>query len=218
MRSRKRETHTALRITGNFFARSVYSGVILSVAGIINLLNESRLAGALMFTIGLTSIFLLQAFLYTGAVGSTVVEHKNGWWSWLLMMLLGNLLGCLIGALLTPFLYQGPELMEAAQASWDLKVEQGTARQLVSSSFCGCLVYVAWKANTKGSQRPLLSWFVIVLSIMVFVLARFDHSIASAYLMFASGSYDLASWLCLLMLLAGNTIGSVIPAAVFREE
>lgn len=206
-----------MRITGNFVGRSVYSGFVLAVAGIINLLMESRIAGALFFTVGLTSIFLLQAFLYTGAVGNTIVERQPGWLPWLLVMLAGNLAGSLIGALLTPYLYQGPELIEAAAAAWSLKTSQEGVRLLVSSSFCGFMVYIAWKANTRAAERPVLSWFVIVLSVMIFVLARFEHSIASAYLMFASGSFDPASWLCLLLLILGNTIGAVVPAYVFRD-
>lgn len=206
-----------LKITGNFVARSVYAGFVLAVAGIINLLMENRIAGALFFTIGLTSIFLLQAYLFTGAVGNAIVEHRRGWLPWLLAMLGANLLGSLIGGLLVPYLYQGPELIEAAAAAWDAKLSQDGVRVLVSSSFCGFLVYVAWKANTKAGERPVLSWFVVVLCIMIFVLARFEHSIASAFLMFASGSYDLQSWLCLLLLIAGNTIGAVLPACAFRE-
>lgn len=206
-----------MQITGSLIGRSIYSGFVLAVAGIINLLMESRIAGALFFTVGLTSIFLLQAFLYTGAVGNTVVEHKQGWLPWLAVMLAANLAGSLIGALLTPWLYQGPELIEAASAAWDLKTSQEGVRLLVSSSFCGFLVYVAWKANTRAGDRPVLSWFVVVLSVMIFVLARFEHSIASAYLMFASGSYDVQSWLCLMLLIAGNTIGAVLPAYIFRD-
>lgn len=206
-----------MQINGNFLGRSVYSGFVLAVAGIINLLMENRIAGALFFTVGLTSIFLLQAFLYTGAVGNTLVERRPGWLPWLLIMLAGNLAGSLIGGLLVPYLYQGSELTQAAAAAWNLKLSQDGIRLLVSSSFCGFLVFVAWKANTRAGERPVLSWFVIVLSVMIFVLARFEHSIASAFLMFASGSYDLQSWLCLLILIAGNTVGAFLPACIFRE-
>ena len=128
-----------------------------------------------------------------------------------------NLLGALIGALLTPYLYQGAELAQAARAAWELKLAQDWIRWLVSSAFCGFLVFVAWKANTRAGERPVLSWFVIVLCVMIFVLARFEHSIASAYIMFAAGAYDGQSWLCLLVLILGNTVGAVIPAAAFRE-
>ena len=80
------------------------------------------------------------------------------------------------------------------------------------------LVFVAWKANTKAGARPVLSWFVIVLCVMIFVLARFEHSIASAYIMFAAGAYDGQSWLCLAVLILGNTVGAVLPAAAFPES
>lgn len=204
-----------MRLNWNLIARSMFSGFILAIASTVNLLSDSRLAGAFLFSVGLTTIFALQAFLYTGAVGETVILHKPGWLPWLLVMLGGNLLGTLIAAPLMLSLQIGPSVAAAAAASWGRRLEQSAISAFVSSAFCGFLVYSAWKANTRGKDRPVLTTFVIVLCVMVFVLAGFEHSIANSFLMFVSGSFDGKSFLYLLLMILGNTVGAAVPAAAF---
>lgn len=207
-----------MKINCDLILKSVFSGCILSISSTINLLMESRLAGALLFSVGLTSIFTLGAFLYTGAVGNALVEHKKGFLPGLLVMLGANLLGCLITAPVIAAVRIGPGIVEAAAVSWQGRLSQSGLSAFLSACLCGFLVYTAWKANTKGKDRPCISTFVIVLCVMIFVLAGFEHSIANSFLMFVSGSFDAVSFGYLLLMIAGNTAGAYFPALIFADR
>lgn len=200
------------------FTKSVYSGVILSIAGIVNLAAESRLTGAFLFAVGLTSVFVIGAYLFTGAVGNTAAEHKPGWLRFLGIVLFGNLVGTLVSGLICPAMSTAGPIVEAAAVSWETKCAQSALSAFVSSCFCGFLMYTAWNANMKMKDQPVIATFVIVLCVMVFVLARFDHSIANAFLLSVSGAWDVQSigWLCIMIL--GNSAGAILPAFVFRAK
>lgn len=207
-----------MRINPDMIGKSIFSGFILAISSSINLLMENRLAGAFLFSVGLTSIFTLGAFLYTGAIGNALVEHRKGFVPWLLVMLGANLLGCLAAAPILSCVRVGPSICEAAGQSWQLRISQSPLSAFLSACLCGFLVYIAWKANTKGKERPVISTFVIVLCVMIFVLAGFEHSIANSFLMFVSGSFDAVSLLYLLLMIGGNTAGAYFPALIFAQR
>lgn len=189
---------------------------MLCIAGIINLSMDNRIVGALLFSLGLTSIFVMRTPLYTGLVGNTLAKHERGWQTFLGIVLAGNLTGCLIGAGIFPLLDSAAPIVDAASVSWNAKISQSILSAFISGCFCGFLMYTAWKANQEF-QRPVISTFVIVLCVMVFVLARFDHSIANAFLMFVSRSFDGRSFAYLAIMILGNTAGAFLPALVFRK-
>lgn len=200
------------------FLKSIYSGVILSIASIANMSVESRVAGAFLFSVGLTSVFLIGAYLYTGAVGNTVAVHAPGWLRFLLIVLAGNFTGTLLSGIALQAMEAAAPVVAAAAASWDTKCAQSIPSAFVSSCFCGFLMYTAWNANTKMSERPVISTLVIVLCVMAFVLARFDHSIANAFLLCASSAYTPVSIGMFFVMVLGNSAGAILPAAVFRQR
>lgn len=204
--------------TSRIFFKSVYSGVIISIASIVNMSVDNRVVGAFLFSIGLTAVFTLGSYLFTGAVGNTAARHEKGWLRFLLIVLAGNLAGTLLaGLILSGISYAGP-VVEAASASWETKMLQNAWSAFLSSCLCGFLMYTAWGANTKMQDRPVIATLVVVLCVMTFVLARFDHSIANAFLIFASGAWDGASFLWLLIMIAGNSVGAVLPAYIFLPD
>lgn len=202
---------------GRIYLKSIYSGVILSIASIANMSVDNRVAGAFLFSIGLTSVFVIGAYLYTGAVGNTVAMHERGWLMFLLIVLAGNLTGTLLCGSILRAMESAAPVVTAAADSWETKCAQSTLSAFVSSCFCGFLMYTAWNANTKLQERPIISTVVIVLCVMVFVLARFDHSIANAFLLSASTSYSAQSMGQLFVMVLGNSVGAVLPAMVFRS-
>ena len=65
-----------MRKSGSVFLSAVGAGLAISVGGTVYLSLENKIAGALLFTIGLYAIVLNGLYLYTGKVGY-LVEQKN---------------------------------------------------------------------------------------------------------------------------------------------
>lgn len=89
-----------MRKSGSVFLSAVGAGLAISVGGTVYLSLENKIAGALLFTIGLYAIVLNGLYLYTGKVGY-LVEQKNKKEYGILLVLtwLGNLVGPVSGRL-----------------------------------------------------------------------------------------------------------------------
>lgn len=207
-----------MHISKRLFFNSIYSGLILAIAAMFHYTADDEVVGAFLFAGGVAAILVMGSPLYTGAVGDTVALHRPGWLRFLAVMLAGNILGCLLCAVCIQFLYDGPTFVEAARETWKVKVGQGPASALVSSIFCGVLLYTSWRVNLKAKERPILSGLVVLICVMVLVLCKFDHSIADSFYMFLAGSYGWESWMLLLTAIVGNAVGSAFPAWLFRTR
>ena len=207
-----------MRISKRLFFNSIDSGLILAIAAMFHYTADDEVVGAFLFAGGVAAILVMGSPLFTGAVGDTIAMHRRGWFPFLGVMLLGNILGCLLCALCIQLLHDGPTFVEAARETWRAKVGQGPSSALVSSIFCGVLLYTSWRVNLKAKIRPILSGLVVLICVMVLVLCKFDHSIADSFYLFLSGAYNWDSLLILLIAIFGNAVGSAFPAWLFRTQ
>lgn len=177
----------------------ILGGVSISIGCIVSLSVGGGPLGAFLFSIGLLSICVFGYKLYTGAVCS--LDKKN--FTGILMILYGNLVGIFVMSILTVF--AKPDLMIAAQKICESKLHEGW-RVIPLGMICNICIYFATTEFEKTVERVCL----LIISVMVFILAGFEHSIANAFY-FCLTDFpvrEVAPYL--LMNIIGNGVGGVL--------
>lgn len=193
----------------------VAAGILISIGGAIFLACESKVVGAVLFSVALMSICYLGYSLYTGKICYIPEKHDKDAFSVLLLGLLGNVIGTTICGYLIKFAI--PALYEKAETICNAKLEQTFASTLIRGFFCGILIYLAVEIYKK--KNTMLGVFVCI---PVFILSGFEHSIADMFYFATSGIVSLKAFGFIWTVILGNTIGGmllpVITGALSKKE
>ena len=147
---------------------AVFAGIAISVGGTV-FLNLGGIAGAVMFAFGLLTVVHYKLKLYTGTAGYVTRDS----WGQLLVILLGNIVGCFATAMLVR--YATPALVDAADAIMQKRLAAGPLRCGLLGIGCGMIMTTAVEFARRGQFLPLL------FGVPVFILCGFTHSIADAF-------------------------------------
>lgn len=169
--------------------RSFIAGFAIGVVAMVSEFCSIPLLGAMIFPFGIMFILSINAYLYTGKIGSFLVECKFDQLGLVPCMLVLNVLGALFAHWLMPF-----EVAEFSSASWML---------LIKAIITGILVVIA--INCWRKDNKLGCW----ISIFFFVVMKCPHCIAMAYGLNCVGN-DFGTWFFVVL---GNTIGCWIAEA-----
>lgn len=178
-------------------SKSTLAGLLISLGATAFLTVDNKIVGALLFSIGLTAVILLEANLYTGKIG--YVNSKAKLIS-AALILIQNLLVALVCGLI--FYSTKNNICENL---WLNKLTKSWHEFLFDSIGCGICIYLSVELYKKTG-----SIFVIVLGVLVFILSGFEHCIADIFYLSASMSFDLKSILYILTAIVGNSIGSLL--------
>lgn len=151
------------------FRSAILAGIAIGIGGFGNL-ALGGIAGAVFFAFGLITVVRYGMKLYTGVVG--FVQS----WSELpdtFLVLLGNIVGCLLVALLARL--SPMDLQGAAQKILEGRLANGALRSGGLAIGCGFIVTtsVFWARQEK--------WLPLLLGIPLFILCGFPHCIADAF-------------------------------------
>ena len=178
-------------------SKSTLAGLLISLGATAFLTVDNKIVGALLFSIGLTAVILLEANLYTGKIG--YVNSKAKLIS-AALILIQNLLVALVCGLI--FYSTKNNICENL---WLNKLTKSWYEFLFDSIGCGICIYLSVELYKKTG-----SIFVIVLGVLVFILSGFEHCIADIFYLSASMSFNLKSILYILIAIIGNSIGSLL--------
>ena len=178
-------------------SKSTLAGLLISLGATAFLTADNKTVGALLFSIGLTAVILLEANLYTGKIG--YVNSKAKLIS-AALILIQNLLVALVCGLI---FYSTKN--NVCENLWLNKLTKNWHEFLFDSIGCGICIYLSVELYKKTG-----SIFVIVLGVLVFILSGFEHCIADIFYLSASMSFDLKSILYILIAIIGNSIGSLL--------
>ena len=178
-------------------SKSTLAGLLISLGATAFLTADNKTVGALLFSIGLTAVILLEANLYTGKIG--YVNSKAKLIS-AALILIQNLLVALVCGLI---FYSTKN--NVCENLWLNKLTKSWYEFLLDSIGCGICIYLSVELYKKTG-----SIFVIVLGVLVFILSGFEHCIADIFYLSASMSFDLKSILYILIAIIGNSIGSLL--------
>lgn len=182
----------------NLITKSILAGLLISLAGIVYLNCPDKIVGSLLFSLGLISILILEAKLFTGAIG--YVNSKQSILDSLLILVFN-----LVAAAIVGLIYR---------CSSDAAVPITESKLLVFSESwwltglksigCGAAIYLAVEGYKKSK-----SLIPVILGVMTFILAGWNHCIADCFYM-AAGSCSVLAIPYLLVVIAGNSIGSLL--------
>ena len=185
------------------FLRAILAGIAIGLGGCIFMgmvTSEYKWVGAILFSIGLFTVFTFRLDLFTGKVGYAV-ENKPSYLVDLVVIILGNFVGALIIGQMIPM----PEAAEVLIVDAKLGGDIDWWRVFCKGVFCGMLMFIA--ADYYKTQKKYLATFVCV---PVFILAGFEHSIADMFYFCASGTFTLDAFLFILVVIVGNAVGGIL--------
>mgnify|MGYP002626032298 CR=1 FL=1 len=181
----------------------IFAGVCIGIAGFVYLAEKS-IIGAVLFAFGLLTVVNYKLKLYTGTAGFI---RCRGDWSMLLVVLLGNIIGCLLTAWLIA--YAQPDCIEPASKILEGRLAKGPLACFLLAIGCGFIMTTAVEFARKGKMLTL------VLGVPVFILCGFTHSIADAFYFLACPADQLLTWPVLLIYFS-EVLGNFIGCNLYR--
>ena len=178
--------------------KSIGAGLLISLAGIVYLACTDKIVGSLLFSIGLISILMLDFLLFTGKIG--YVNSKRSILDSLLILVFNLAAAAIVGLIY--------------RCGSDAAAPTAESKLLVFSEFwwltglksigCGAAIYLAVEGYKKSK-----SLIPVILGVMTFILAGWNHCIADCFYM-AAGSSSALAIPYLLVVIVGNSIGSLL--------
>lgn len=189
------------------FLMAVLAGAAISIGGTVFLSLDSRVLGALFFSVGLFMVCTLGLNLYTGKV---CYLPGKGWdyVGFVGLVWLGNLVGAEVVALLLKATRVGAALTEKAAALCAVKTGDSLLSLFILGIFCNIMIYVGVESYL-ANPHELGKYLGMVLGVVVFILCGFEHCVADMFY-FAMGGWSLRALVCLVVITLGNALGGVI--------
>ncbi len=196
------------------FLLAVAAGFTIGLGCCIYESCESKVVGAVLFTLGLFAVCAFGLNLYTGKIGY-VFDNRND--PNIFIIYGGNF----VGAVSTGLLYRiaRPELWEKASNLAEKKLSMSIPSAIILGALCGTVMYIAVD-NFKHNEGDFGRYLGMFLGVPLFILAGFEHSIADMfYIAFGITSADqiLPSMIFLLTVTVGNMIGAVTVHYLFSS-
>ena len=146
----------------------IFAGICIGIAG-FGYLAEKSIIGAVLFAFGLLTVVGYKLKLYTGTAGFI----KKGEVGDLLIILLSNIVGCLLVALLARC--SPMPLQETAQGILEGRLKVGPLFGGLLAIGCGMIMTTAVNFARKGNYFPLL------FGVPLFITCGFPHCVADVF-------------------------------------
>lgn len=182
---------------------AILAGICISIGCVVNL-RVGGVAGAVLFAFGLTTVVYYGLKLYTGTAGFI---RRQGDWSMLVMVLIGNIIGCLLTAWLIA--YAQPDCIEPAAKILAGRLAKGPLACFLLAIGCGFIMTTAVEFARKGKMLPL------IFGVPVFILCGFAHSIADAFYFLVSPFTQLWQTEVLIVYIA-EVLGNFVGCNLYR--
>lgn len=147
---------------------SVLAGVCIGIAGLGYLVTRD-IIGSVLFAFGLLTVVGYKLKLYTGTAGFI----QKGEVGKLLLILLGNIFGCLLVSLMARM--SPLEVQESAQSVLEGRLAIGPLRGGVLGIGCGFIMTTAVTFARQGNNLPLL------FGVPLFIVCGFPHCVADVF-------------------------------------
>ena len=147
---------------------SVLAGVCIGIAGLGYLVTRD-IIGSVLFAFGLLTVVGYKLKLYTGTAGFI----QKGEVGKLLLILLGNIFGCLLVSLMARM--SPLEVQESAQSVLEGRLAIGPLRGGVLAIGCGFIMTTAVTFARQGNNLPLL------FGAPLFIVCGFPHCVADVF-------------------------------------
>ena len=194
---------------------SIFAGIYIGIAGFGFLTagiqsQYGSLFGSILFALGLLAIVEYKLKLFTGTAGF-VKKNEIGD---LLIILLGNIIGCFMMGMLTRVSPVGDGIQVAALNIMNTRIETGAIGCGLLAIGCGLLMTTAVNFARQKNFIPLL------LAVPLFIVCGFPHCVADAFyymsIPFNTWTFELLG--IYLATVLGNAIGCNLYRIILAKE
>ena len=175
--------------------RSCLAGLLIAFAGAIYLNCENKIVGSLLFSVGLISVILFQADLFTGKVG--YIDSKDTLKNSIIILVVNLLVAFLVG-----LIYR---FCIGETTAMDSRLDKNVWRLLFDSYLCGICIYAAVEGFKMTNRKSIL---VIIIPVMCFILGKGEHCVADAFY-YGSAALTWKGLGILGIVVLGNSAGSL---------
>ena len=199
----------------NTFRLAILAGIAVGIAG-WGYLAYNNIIGGVLFSFGLLTVVGYKLPLYTGTAGFVALRDEEGHSCWfrairqLVLILLGNITGCLLVSLLSR-LSPIETLSSTAQNILESRLSIGPLRAGLLAIGCGFIMTTVVTFAREGKPLALL------FGVPLFINCGFPHCLADAfYYLTVPMSYTLAHLAEVLILYPCLVIGNFIGCNLYR--
>jgi formate/nitrite transporter FocA (FNT family) len=187
------------------FLISILGGASISIGGTVFINASSAVIGSFLFSLGLFLVCHFKWGLYTGRVQNLVEVSVKSATPELIIVYLGNLLGTLFIGYLA-LISAKQEALSMVMALAQYKLALPLLNVLILSFFCGIMMYAAVTGFRK-IEDSIGKHLAVILPVMVFINAGFEHSIADLFYFSAANAWGLAAVKFSIVAALGNLLG-----------
>lgn len=190
---------------------SIFAGIAIGTAGFGFLASGVQsetygpLVGAVLFSFGLLTVLGYRLKLYTGTAGF-INKNETGE---LFLILLGNIAGCFIMALMTRL--SPMDMQTAAKNILELRLGTGALRCGLLAVGCGFIMTTAVQFAREKQYLPLL------FGVPLFIVCGFPHCVADVfYYMCVPVEFLISDALSIIMLYISIVLGNLVGCNLYR--
>ncbi|MCR5222697.1 MAG: formate/nitrite transporter family protein [Lachnospiraceae bacterium] len=195
------------------FLLAVLAGLSISIGGIVFLSCESKVAGAIFFTIGLFTVCTFGLNLFTGKV-CYALDNKASYILDLILIWCGNFTGCILTGLAMRLTRVAPTLIETAQGICEKKLSGSPLSTIILGLFCNICIYIAVDGY-KNNPHEIGKYLALLFGVTVFILCGFEHCVANMFYFSMAGIFTGNMIVFLLLNTLGNIIGGLLIPCMF---
>ena len=192
----------------NIFRSSVFAGILIAIAGYGFLAGQA--VGMFLFILGLAAVVSYKLKLFTGTVGFIQWEKIHH----LVIILLGNVLGCWLVSLIAK-VDTVLGIQTAAQTVLQSRLQLGWLACGIKAIGCGVLMSAAVEFSRRGVDFGY--WVPLLFAVPLFIHCGFPHCVADAfYFLTCPKSVLMDSGWDLLSVYGSIVIGNSIGCNIYR--
>ena len=192
----------------NIFRSSVFAGILIAIAGYGFLAGQA--VGMFLFIMGLAAVVSYKLKLFTGTVGFInwgKIHH-------LVIILLGNILGCWLVSLIAK-VDTVLGIQTAAQTVLQSRLQLGWLACGIKAIGCGVLMSAAVEFPRRGTDFGY--WVPLLFAVPLFIHCGFPHCVADAfYFLSCPNNVLMENWQQLLGVYGSIVVGNSIGCNIYR--
>lgn len=196
------------------FISGMMAGLAISLGGTVFLSVDSKIIGALAFTVGLFCVCTRGLALYTGRV-CYLFENDSAYALDLPIIWLGNLAGTFLTAQILLQTRIAPILREKAAGLCETKLADDLLSIFILAVFCNILIFIAVD-GFRQNPHELGKYLALFFGVVVFILCGFEHCVANMYYFSVAGAWSARTLLYVVVMTAGNSVGGLLLPLLHR--
>ncbi len=188
--------------------KGIMAGIMIGIGGTIFLTLDNKIIGSFLFGIGLFMIVTRTLNLYTGKVGY-IVENPPKYLLQVGVTLIGNFIGTFVVGYILKYTRIYDIIQTKVTNLCNIKLSDDLISVFILSLLCGLLMFLAVDGYKQGKDE-LAKYLSVFLSVMVFILCGFEHSIANMFYFSLASMLNGKVAIYLLVMILGNGVGGIL--------